>query len=154
MSDSNIADSEMSFDKKDTVKTNNEEFEAKKKNEKEKPFELANGNFHFLPVKIDYTGYSKVNTFFDTLIEDKTIGDNYNYTASFRGRLFNGKKVNNQNKFKIHHTVLSKIDKNKFVVKKLDGIENFYVWKFDDKFNNNERNMNFEKILNNLNILK
>ena len=154
MSDSNIADSEMSIEKNDNTKTKNEEFESKKKIEKEKPFELANGNLHLLPVKIDYTGHSKVNTFFDTLIEDKTNGDNFNYTASFRGRLFNGKKVNNQNKYKMNHTVLSKIDKNMFTVKRIDEIENFYVWKFDDKFNNKERNLNFEKILNNLNILK
>lgn len=153
MSDSNIADSEISNLLTEN-KISNDDFEAKKIKEQEKPFELANGNFHFLPVKVDYTGHSKVNTYFDTLIVDKTNGDNSDFTTSFRGRLFNGKKVNNQNKFKITHTILSKKDKNKFTINRIDEINNFYVWKFDDKFNNKERNLNFEAILNNLNILK
>src|SRR5690349_19027086 len=66
-----------------------------------KNFELGNGNLHFLPMKISYTGYCRVSSFFDPLIEKRNINSNCkinnieeaeHYTGSFRGRLLNGKK--------------------------------------------------------------
>ena len=32
-------------------------------------FELGNGNIHFLPAKIQYTGYTNVDVYFDPLIK-------------------------------------------------------------------------------------
>ena len=32
-------------------------------------FELGNGNVHFLPGKLNYTGYTNVDVFFDPLIK-------------------------------------------------------------------------------------
>ena len=155
-----------------------------KSSNKEKDFEIGNGNFHFLPAKINHTGHCQVNVYFDSLIEKKqnkyssmymipdeadNINSNTeqnlnanqnqddelsNYSTSFRGRIFNGKKVNLENKFSFSHLKVSKQGLSSLVVKTKNEIKDYYIWKFDEEVEYNNNLLNMNQILTNLDVLK
>jgi hypothetical protein len=120
----------------------------------------GNGNLHFLPFKINYTGHCKVDAFFESLIEKKQIDckneNAQNCKTSFRGRIFNGKKVNINEKFALTHLKLKRkgvINKCAVVVAK-NEIKNYYIWKYDEEVPYNNNLLNMEKIMKNLDVLK
>jgi hypothetical protein len=119
-----------------------------------KKFEIGNGNLHFLPVKISHSGHSRVDVFFDSLIENrsgKNIG--YDYTTSFRGRVFNGKKVLLTDENKLHHLRTNK-EGNEFTICSSKEVPEFYIWKFDEGINSDNNLLSISSILTDLKVLK
>jgi len=144
-------------------------FQQLKDKKKKPPTNLiGNGKMHFLPFKIKYNGYAPVDSFFDSLIQNKDMAgisnsnndlnninkSSINYTTSFRGRILNGKKLNNNYNFSIRNLKIKKSDTNKVIVMNSIKIEDAYVWKFDEEIPYNNNLLNIECILNNMNVLK
>jgi hypothetical protein len=113
-------------------------------------------NTHFLPFRIPYTGQCNTNVYFDSLIEPRR-GSNPNsdeYITSFRGKFFNGKKIKvadqKFNLIKINQTNHKGSNK----INKLEEIDEYYIWKFDEEIPYDNNLLNMSNILKSLDILK
>lgn len=139
-------------DNEEEIDDNNDENTSKNKDlfENEK-HELGGGNgcLHYLPAKINFNGPCKVGPFFETLIENKKN----NFVTSLRGRILKGKKKECEGKYNLFHTRLIKNFKNKISVNKVNKINEFYIWKFDEEVSNQHNLNNIENILTNFNVL-
>lgn len=121
-------------------------------------YDTRNKNLHFLPVKISHTGRCKASVFFNPLIEKKQINknstsDDNDYTTSFRGRIFNGKKIEKSNSYNLKYLKTSKRENNYNVISQ-QNVENFYLWKFDEMVPSNNTLISMNEILNDLKVLK
>jgi hypothetical protein len=126
--------------------------------------DFGNGNLHFLPAKISHTGPCRVDVFFDTLIQMKNKNSNISETkqdqenkvtdcsTSFRGRIFNGKKIQPKSEFQISHLKMNN-QGNKLIINSKKELESYYIWKYDEivAYNNNFSNM--DRIMKNLDVL-
>lgn len=126
-------------------------------------FERGNGNLHFLPLKISHTGFCKVDSFFDPLIEPKNKNNDNstnNFSSSFRGRMLKGKlknltnQTNETDKINLVHTKLYKCRGGNFKIGKINKIDNFFIWKFDEEIPYNHALLNIERTYRNLEVLK
>lgn len=110
----------------------------------------GNGNLHYLPFKMNYDGYAEVDTFFESLMK-KDDEKNCNFKTSFRGRIFNGKRIdtyqkelndleNNEisNNFGILFAHYKKDDNHNVIFENETNLNDFYVWKFDEDLKNYE----------------
>jgi len=131
----------------------------------------GNGNLHYLPYKMNFDGYTEVDTFFESLMKDSQ-NKNHDYTTSFRGRVFNGKKIdaylnyesdkdntnnksmdcNYKNKFGVFHAIFNKDDNGNFDLTHETNLKNFYIWKYDEDFDlyKNQNLVNIDKLVEDL----
>ncbi len=124
--------------------------------------DAGNNNLHFLPAKISHTGPCRVDAFFDSLIQIKNTNSNIqgnnqekeviDCSSSFRGRIFNGKKIHKKSEFQITHLKVNNQGRKLKINSKKD-FESYYVWKYDEiiLYNNNLSNM--DRIIKNLDVL-
>jgi hypothetical protein len=119
-----------------------------------KNFEIGNGFVHIFPFKICHTGPCRVKSFFDTQIEpNHNLENNLNYTASFRGRILNGKRITTNDSFNVTHLKLQNKENNMFRIEKSREIKDYFVWKFDEEVPYNDSFVNLQKLLKNLEVL-
>jgi hypothetical protein len=158
MSDSEIEESFGEIDESEYIN-----YHKTKEIQKDKNIEINNKDIpeakkstHFLPFRIPHTGESKVNIYFDSLIEPRYKNDanSEEYITSFRGRIFNGKKIkvdpDNHNFSKINYTN----KKGTLTIKNLEEINEYYIWKFDEEIELNNNLANMSSLLKSLDILK
>jgi len=110
---------------------------------------------HFLPFKIPFTGEAKVNIYFNSLIEPRYKNDanSEEYTTSFRGRVFNGKKIKvNPDEYTINKISYTN-KKGTLTIKNVEEIKDLYLWKFDEEIEHNNNLTNMNHLLNSLDIL-
>lgn len=99
-------------------------------------------NLHYLPLKMEYDGYAEVDRFFEPLIQkDQTKEENNYYTTSFRGRVFNGKRIqtyldDEKANFGVVQASYKKDDKGNLYLENEINLKDFYVWKFDENLDN------------------
>ena len=111
---------------------------------------------HFLPFKIPFTGECKVNVYFDPLIEPRYKNDDNSeeYTTSYRGRIFNGKKIIiNPDEYTFNKISYTN-KKGTLTVKNVEEMNNIYLWKFDEEIEHNNSLTNMNHLLKSLDILK
>jgi hypothetical protein len=127
----------------------------KKQSKISKDFDPGNGNLHFLPVRIAHNGHSRVDVFFDPLIEKKTGYNNgdYDFKSSFRGRVFNGKRIILSEENKLLHLRTNK-EGSQYTILASKEVPDYYIWKFDEEISSNNNLLNISSILKDLEVLK
>lgn len=134
----------------------------------------GNGNMHYLPYKMNYDGYARVDIYFDSLIKEnnnnnleqnkRNYKDKHNYISkseyktSFRGRIFNGNKINlkeENSMFGVMHVAVNKDKENNLTFLSGNNLDSYYVWKFDENidFYKKQNLLNMNKIITDLNKL-
>lgn len=143
---------EISHDSSDLVDNDanpSEELNDNESNNSESKTISENPNLHLLPCRIHHSGPAEVSAYFDSIIKpDEKYSQQGYYQTSFRGKLFNGKKIERK-VFKMR----MEEDKGQRRLVQVGEFDCFYKWKFDEKILENENVVDIESIIEDLKVL-
>ena len=112
---------------------------------------------HFLPCRFEFDGVSQVKEFFSTQIKenknDLSIGSNQ-YTSSFRGKLFNGKKIELNDNLKCNYIEVKQQGNESMKLEKINNIDHYFYWRFDEEIMESHVLGNLRNFADKLSVLK